>query len=350
MKDCTIERVLDNFGNEAVRAIKLVLNGIGLKKWSFRVSRGFPAELFWADQKKDSGKMVEELVYLAKLAEQAERYDEMADFMCEVVKRTPMLDMEQRNLFSVAFKNMIGSKRVSQRILHSMQMKLQNEIPNPETKKHLEALTRFLLKVNQESEALVERVDNILQNLIPATNDPESLVFFYKMRADYQRYAIETHTQQAADTLPLWLIHRLLLLGSRDEGSIFSSMPFELISFILSTLPLVMYRAIWYKTLARQNYKRAQQIAKEHLATTHPIRLGVALNYSVFFYECMGDWKKAQQIQNKAFHAGLADLDQLSGEDYKDATCILQLLTDGVKLYMPADPQDSDDDREADPP
>ena len=52
-------------------------------------------------------------VYFAKLAEQAERYDEMADYMKAVGGAPGELTVEERNLLSVAYKNAVGSRRAS---------------------------------------------------------------------------------------------------------------------------------------------------------------------------------------------------------------------------------------------
>eukprot|EP00972_Heterocapsa_arctica_P026598 3916112-Heterocapsa_arctica.AAC.1 len=58
-------------------------------------------------------------VYFAKLAEQAERYDEMADHMEAVGKTGGELSVEERNLLSVAYKNAVGSRRAAWRIINS---------------------------------------------------------------------------------------------------------------------------------------------------------------------------------------------------------------------------------------
>jgi len=62
-------------------------------------------------------------VYLAKLAEQAERYEDMVEAMKAVVKANPQLTIEERNLLSVAYKNVIGARRASWRILNSIEQK-----------------------------------------------------------------------------------------------------------------------------------------------------------------------------------------------------------------------------------
>ena len=62
-------------------------------------------------------------VYFAKLAEQAERYDEMADYMKEVGNIPQELAVEERNLLSVAYKNAVGSRRAAWRIITSIGQK-----------------------------------------------------------------------------------------------------------------------------------------------------------------------------------------------------------------------------------
>ena len=62
-------------------------------------------------------------VYFAKLAEQAERYDEMADYMKAVGDEGSELSVEERNLLSVAYKNTVGSRRAAWRIISSVEQK-----------------------------------------------------------------------------------------------------------------------------------------------------------------------------------------------------------------------------------
>jgi len=75
-------------------------------------------------------------VYQAKLAEQAERYEEMVDYMKNVAKQDVELTIEERNYLSVAYKNVIGARRASWRIITSIMGKEEN-------KKHLEKNTRI---------------------------------------------------------------------------------------------------------------------------------------------------------------------------------------------------------------
>ena len=75
------------------------------------------------------------------------------------------------------------------------------------------------------------------------------------------------------------------------------------------------------------------------LAPTHPIRLGLALNFSVFYCEILNSPDRACRLAKAAFDDAIAELDTLSEESYKDSTLIMQLLRDNLTLWtsdMPA--------------
>ena len=84
---------------------------------------------------------------------------------------------------------------------------------------------------------------------------------------------------------------------------------------------------------ALEAYKKAHELAVEHLPTTHPIRLGLALNFSVFYYEILSLPEQACALAKQAFDDAITDLDSLSEESYKDATLIMQLLRDNLTLW-----------------
>jgi len=67
----------------------------------------------------------DELVQRAKLAEQAERYDDMASAMKKVTERGEELSNEERNLLSVAYKNVVGARRSSWRVISSIEQKTE---------------------------------------------------------------------------------------------------------------------------------------------------------------------------------------------------------------------------------
>lgn len=92
---------------------------------------------------------------------------------------------------------------------------------------------------------------------------------------------------------------------------------------------------------AHDAYKAATDIAQTELAPTHPIRLGLALNFSVFYYEILNSPERACHLAKQAFDDAIAELDTLSEESYKDSTLIMQLLRDNLTLWT-SDLQDGE--------
>merc|ERR1712210_240816 len=80
-------------------------------------------------------------------------------------------------------------------------------------------------------------------------------------------------------------------------------------------------------------YESASGVASSDLPPTHPIRLGLALNFSVFYYEILNSPDRACHIAKQAFDDAIAELDTLSEESYKDSTLIMQLLRDNLTLW-----------------
>jgi len=97
-----------------------------------------------------------------------------------------------------------------------------------------------------------------------------------------------------------------------------------------------------YDQQAATFYKQALEIAESELTPTHPIRLGLALNYSVCYYEILKDKKKACELARDAFDKAISKLDQLDEASYKDSTLIMQLLRDNLTLWT-SDSQDQDE-------
>merc|ERR1711948_44315 len=127
-------------------------------------------------------------VYFAKLAEQAERYDEMADHMEKVGKAGDELSVEERNLLSVAYKNAVGSRRAAWRIITSVEQKEKTK-GNEENAKHAK---EYCGKVEAELDKICNAILTLLdQNLISKASTGESKVFYQKMKADYYRYIAE---------------------------------------------------------------------------------------------------------------------------------------------------------------
>lgn len=89
-----------------------------------------------------------------------------------------------------------------------------------------------------------------------------------------------------------------------------------------------------YLTLMQQT---ATDVAQTELTPTHPIRLGLALNFSVFYYEILNSPDRACHLAKQAFDDAIAELDSLSEESYRDSTLIMQLLRDNLTLWTSSD-------------
>merc|ERR1712178_135075 len=73
--------------------------------------------------------------------------------------------------------------------------------------------------------------------------------------------------------------------------------------------------------------------AASEVAVTHPIRLGLALNFSVFHYEVLNNPDEAGKMARTAFEDSIAELDNVAEDSYKDSTLIMQLLRDNLTLW-----------------
>ncbi|KAJ9588925.1 hypothetical protein L9F63_017803, partial [Diploptera punctata] len=130
-------------------------------------------------------------VYKAKLAEQAERYDEMVEAMKKVASLDVELTVEERNLLSVAYKNVIGARRASWRIISSIEQKEENK----GAEEKLEMIRTYRSQVEKELRDICSDILGVLdKHLIPCASTGESKVFYYKMKGDYHRYLAEFAT------------------------------------------------------------------------------------------------------------------------------------------------------------
>uniref|UniRef100_A0A7I4DKP6 14-3-3 domain-containing protein n=1 Tax=Physcomitrium patens TaxID=3218 RepID=A0A7I4DKP6_PHYPA len=274
----------------------------------------------------------ESYVYMAKLAEQAERYDggwrcgdslwrilvesgdvdanavlmlsfvveiwcEMVESMKKVAKLDVELTVEERNLLSVGYKNVIGARRASWRIMSSIEQKEDSKGNYQNVKR----IKDYRHKVEEELSKICNDILSIIDgHLIPSSSTGESTVFYYKMKGDYYRYLAEFKT------------------GAERKEAADQSL---------------------------KAYQAASNTAVTDLAPTHPIRLGLALNFSVFYYEILNSPERACHLAKQAFDEAIAELDTLSEESYKDSTLIMQLLRDNLTLWTSDLQDDVGDDQ-----
>lgn len=234
----------------------------------------FDLDQFGGDIKKN------DLVVMARVAETAERYDDMCSILKKLIEMDPQLSVEERNLLSVAYKNVVGSRRASWRTINTDSQSDQPSVEDTALmKSYKDVIEKELADICQEVLTLLK------DHLIPKVKDKkdESEVFYLKMAGDYYRYLAEFKTESGKD--------------------------------------------------ARDFYQQALELAKENLHETHPTRLGLALNYSVCFYEILKEPEKACTLAKEAFDEAIQKLDSLDDTSYKDSTLIMQLLRDNLTLW-----------------
>ncbi|KAI4878470.1 hypothetical protein NFI96_021771 [Prochilodus magdalenae] len=224
-----------------------------------------------------------ELIQKAKLAEQAERYDDMAASMKLVTEQGAELTNEERNLLSVAYKNVVGARRSAWRVISSIEQKTEGQ------DKKLQMVKEYREKVETELRDICNEVLGLLgKYLIENSSNAESKVFYLKMKGDYYRYLAEVAS------------------GDDKRDTIANS---------------------------QSAYQDAFDISKKEMQPTHPIRLGLALNFSVFYYEILNSPEQACGLAKQAFDEAIAELDTLNEDSYKDSTLIMQLLRDNLTLW-----------------
>ncbi len=193
---------------------------------------------------------------------------------------------------SVAYKNWIGSRRTAWRAISAIEQKEEAKGAS----KNLPLLKTYKTKIEDEVEKICNDIVALLDKyLIPKASTPETEVFYLKMKGDYYRYFAECVTGDK---------HK----AAGEKG--------------------------------HEAYKKAMEKA-EGLATTHPTRLGLALNYSVFFYEILSSPEQACKLAKTAFDSAIGELEHLDDEQYKDSATIMQLLRDNLTLWT-ADTQEEE--------
>ena len=225
---------------------------------------------------------MEEKIFMARVAEQAERFDDMVDFLKPILKeKSGEFSVEERNLLSVGFKNLIGGKRTAIRTIAAIEQ-------NPKYQKFGTALGDYKKKIEHELQKDCQNIIDMIKNDgMKSQQEAESKAFFLKMIGDYYRYMAESAQGD-------------VLAKARDG--------------------------------ALQHYKEAD-IAGKELQACNPIKLGLALNFSVFHYEVMQDNKQACVLAETALQEAMNKIDDVDEETFRDAKSIIELLKENLTLW-----------------
>lgn len=137
------------------------------------------------------------------------RFDEMVDHMKAVAQQPQELSVEERNLLSVAYKNVIGSRRASWRVISSIEQKGEPE--------RLQLIQSYKRKIESELEDICSDILEIIKNeLIPNSDSEEGKVFYYKMKVFNAVLSLSPSSQSPiiiivnrATITAIWLSSRL---------------------------------------------------------------------------------------------------------------------------------------------
>ena len=221
-----------------------------------------------------------ELSYNAKLAEHAERYADMIQTVKELVEVTGgRLNEEERTLLSVAYKQAVGERRQAWRVICHYEDKQRAKSAGG-----LDLIEEYKAVIKQELHDLCADIASVVdQKLMNDDESDEIKVFYHKMKGDYFRYMAETNDQSAIEN-------------------------------------------------SRSAYMRASELAAP-LPANNPVKVGLALNFSVFYYEVLKEKEEACKLAKTTFDEALPILEELDERSYKEATSILGLIKDNLTIW-----------------
>jgi 14-3-3 protein epsilon len=229
----------------------------------------------------------EKNIYLAMLAEQCNRFEEMVEFLEEMHKtRTKDLNGDERNLLSIAYKNSVSSRRTALRTIMAYETKEKKK----DSSNFLPYIQEYRKKVEEE---LTQKCQHVIKSidtqLLKKAEDDEAKVFYIKMKGDYNRYIAE------------YAVEDFKAKVAED---------------------------------ALNAYNEASSIAKS-LPVLNPIALGLALNFSVFYYEVKNDHETACKIASEAIDKADKELPNIDedAEENRDTVSIVNLLKENLEMW-----------------
>ncbi len=229
----------------------------------------------------------EKNVYLAMLAEQCNRFEEMTEFLEDMLKsRDKDLNADERNLLSIAYKNSVSTRRTALRTIMAYEMKEKKK----ENSTFLPYIQEYRKKVENELTIMCHNVLAPIDDfLLKRAEDDEARVFYLKMKGDYNRYIAEYAAEELRQKV--------------TEGAL-------------------------------NSYKAAVEAAKS-LPAIHPIYLGLSLNFSVFYYEVINDHETACKIAKDTLDHANKENPNIDEDDetHRDAMSILNLLKENLEMW-----------------
>ena len=225
-------------------------------------------------------------LYLMKLFQRTEHYPEMVKAINKYIEQNPKLSKDEQKLLCDGYKNVIADKRNSLRLLTHLNKKEEEE---GNQINHIKQINIIKQKIQNELLIIFKEIHSMLDKyLIPNAQDSETKVLYMKIKADYYRY----HCEFAE-------------LDEFEEA----------------------------KNNGQKLYKEAYDLALKDINIYNSVRLGLALNYSVFEYEIMDHKNEAYDIAQKAYDEAMKVVDDVEKERTSDNLLLIQLLKENLNLW-----------------
>ncbi len=218
------------------------------------------------------------MIFMAKVAEQAGDYEGMLTFLRPLLEKSEELSVDERNMFSVAYKGLAGWKRTAWRAVAAVE-------ENPKYSLYHDRLVSYKAKIEADLKKICKDVVGTVDAVFfQKATSAEARAFFLKMKADYFRYMSEVCVAMELEEV---------------------------------------------NKAAMTAYEAARKVSEE-LPSAHAVRLGVALNFSVFHYEHRKDIKEAMKVAKTAYDEGTKAVANMSDGKHDDAAEIMQLLKENL--------------------
>ena len=226
---------------------------------------------------------MEELSALAQVAEEAERYEDASKYIEDLIKKKKDdLTKEEKNIFYNSNKYIINSKRCSLRSTHLIEEKEKKH-----SSQYIPIVTNFKNILESEIIDVCKNIINLINNyLLKKTITDESKIFYLKMKGDYCRYLCEISPNENQN----------------------------------------------YIEECEKSYKDATDLA-QNFPWTNAIKLGLSLNFCVFYYDIKKNSTQAVKIAKEAIKGAKKQLDKIKEDEDKDASLTLQTLKENISIW-----------------
>lgn len=232
----------------------------------------------------------EEYIYLSKLYERAERFEDMVKVIKSIIQLDPKLSKEERNILSASYKSMIADKRSSWILLNRME-KQESKKNNLNQVSHIKEIK---FHIENELVTICNDIQQLIdKNLLANADNIESKVFYLKLKGDYYRYICEI---------------------SKNDVQTFEDNAKK----------------------AEEAYRNAFDLANDKdngLKYSNDGKIGLALNYAVFLYEVKGMKKEGCNLAKMTLNEAMKCLEYIEKNNKKDTLFLIQLIKENLIFW-----------------